>query len=118
MVVWKIPTGPKTALYRPFRIFNRASPEKYGGSYIKNCLAEAPELFISIVGMVIGTLGAAYLIKKDMDTGYLHNKPFRPYYIVIRPDDPLIEEVKQRPAYYKDPYKVPDHPIYERYKDM
>merc|ERR1712060_466526 len=71
-VYWNIPKGPKAPLYRPFKYFNLAEPEKYGGvgkpmSYVKNLMHDAPELFMcglmAFTGYVIA--GIAYYYEKE-----------------------------------------------------
>lgn len=81
-------------LYEKFRFFPSATPEKYGGSILKNAMAEVPELIACVPYMVFvfGVLGYHWY-KNDPDT----EKPFKPYYSVIRPDDPRIKYIDTRP---------------------
>ena len=106
-VYWSVPKGPKAPLYRKFKYFNMATPEKYGGSLFKNMMAEAPELITS-TGLVIISAGIlTYCAFRDETTGGTETKPYKEDFMVIRPDDPLIEIVKVRKAYYQDPMNPP-----------
>jgi hypothetical protein len=69
MVFWRVPTGPKTPLFRVFKYFNRSEPEKYGGSLMKNLISDAPELAFCIAMFVaaFGICGVKY--KHDFDYG-------------------------------------------------
>jgi len=40
----RLAKGPVVGLFQKFKFFNMARPELYGGSYMKNLAAEAPEL--------------------------------------------------------------------------
>ena len=64
-VYWNIPKGPKAPLYRQFKYFNLAEPEKYGYNGLKsgiskpvalakNLLHDAPELFTCCLLAFIG----------------------------------------------------------------
>ena len=64
-VYWNIPKGPKAPLYRQFKYFNLAEPEKYGYNGLKsgtskavalakNMLHDAPELFTCCLLAFIG----------------------------------------------------------------
>ena len=106
-VYWSVPKGPKAPLYRKFKYFNLATPEKYGGSLFKNMMAEAPELITS-TGLVIISAGIlTYCAFRDETTGGTETKPYKEDFMVIRPDDPLIEIVKVRKAYYQDKMNPP-----------
>ena len=113
-VYWTIPKGPKAPLYRKFKYFNMATPEKYGGSLFKNMLAEAPELFTSCVLVVIAGGIMTYVAIRDESTGGTKNKPYKEEFFVIRPTDPLIETVKVRKAYYEDPMNQPKEKVLEK----
>merc|ERR1712083_162852 len=112
-VYWNIPKGPKAPLYRPFKYFNLAEPEKYGGvgkptSYVKNLLADAPELFMcglmAFTGYIIAGVGYYYEQKR----GFTRGAPYKSEFIVVRPDDELVNVVIDRnPAYYEDKMKDP-----------
>ena len=43
----RLSKGPVTEVVKKFRWFPLASPEKYGGSYMKNAWAEIPEVCIN-----------------------------------------------------------------------
>eukprot|EP00093_Oithona_nana_P008586 08586.XXX_118830_119315_1 [CDS] Oithona nana genome sequencing. len=106
-VYWSVPKGPKAPLYRKFKYFNMATPEKYGGSLFKNLMAEAPELLTSTVLVIISAGMLTYVAIRDEYTGGTKNKPYKEDLMIIRPDDPLIEIVKVRKAYYEDPMNPP-----------
>ncbi|TRY62710.1 hypothetical protein TCAL_14355 [Tigriopus californicus] len=80
-------------LYQKFRFFPSASPEKYGGSFLKNAMAEVPELLFCIPMLVFSFGVLAY--RMSMDTPEIE-KPFKNYYSVIRPDDPRIKFIDTR----------------------
>lgn len=103
MVYWPTPKGPKIPLYKPFKYFNRATPEKYGGSLLKNMLAESPELFTCIVGCGICFAWYAYKFS-TMEDGEDRKVPYKYDYIVVRPSDPLMEHVKFNSKQYDAKY--------------
>lgn len=41
---FRLAKGPNYPLFRKFKFFNMATPENYGGSYLKNLCYERPEL--------------------------------------------------------------------------
>ena len=101
-VYWSTPKGPKTPLWRPFRYFNLAEPEKYGQSYLKNMAADAPELLVSCVGMAVATV-VVFWVHVDMIKNDTYNLvPHKNEYVVVRPDNPAVEIVRRRPEYYAE----------------
>ncbi len=110
MVYWQVPKGPKGPLFRPFKYFNLATPEKYGGSLFKNMLADAPELFVSLAMIGVGLFTIGYHLKQELKYGAVNTTPYKREFIVIRPEDPLIEVVRQSADHYADPM----HPKAER----
>ena len=106
-VYWATPKGPKAPLYRPFKYFNMATPEKYGGSLFKNMLAEAPELFVSGILASLAFGFCFYSMYVDEKYGIHAHIPYKQDLVVIRPDDPMIETVKARRAYYENPMQQP-----------
>merc|ERR1712080_364790 len=112
-VYWNIPKGPKAPLYRPFKYFNLAEPEKYGGvgkpmSYIKNLLHDAPELFMIFAMFGTGYVIAGIAYQYEKKRGVTRGTPYKSDFIVVRPDDELVNVVIDRnPAYYEDKMKEP-----------
>lgn len=103
MVYWPTPKGPKIPLYRPFKYFNRATPERYGGSLLKNMLAESPELFLCFCGFAFAiTFNLLKLGTQDEEA--LRKVPYKYDYVVIRPTDPLMEHVRFNSAHYDTKY--------------
>merc|ERR1712213_123282 len=94
-VYWNTPKGPKAPLYRPFKYFNLAEPEKYGGvgkptAYIKNAMHDAPELVTGIALMVLGYICAGYMYYQEKTKGIARGTPYKMEYVIVRPDDPLV----------------------------
>ena len=74
-VYWNIPKGPKAPLYRQFKYFNLAEPEKYGFNGLKsgtskavaltkNLLHDAPELFTCCL---LAFLGKFFIMSLEFD---------------------------------------------------
>ena len=74
-VYWNIPKGPKAPLYRQFKYFNLAEPEKYGFNGLKsgtskavaltkNLLHDAPELFTCCL---LAFLGKFFIMSSEFD---------------------------------------------------
>ena len=107
--------GPVKGLFQKFKFFNIARPELYGGSYAKNLAAESPELiaafFITVTGF--GLIYNAY--RQDLGLKHLTDRPYKRFYTVYRPDDPKIENLRQRPAYYNAEGTLPPYnkPVFE-----
>ena len=88
-----------------------ATPEKYGGSYLKNLLADAPELLFCTVLFAISGVYIHYKYLTMGDVDIATTAPYKNDVIVIRPDDPLVETlIKKRQTYYADPMKVSPSP--------
>ena len=112
-VYWDVHKGRKKPLYKPFKYFNYAEPEKYGGTkpihYFKNMMNDAPELFISAI-MGVATLGGLiFLWNREANTGHGAHSPYKRNFIVVRPDDPLANTARLNPAYYDEPMKEPTY---------
>ena len=86
--------GPVRPLLEKYRFWRAATPEKYGGSYFKNMVAEAPELLVCFA--YIGT--ACYFFyghyQADAKHGYLSSRPYKTYYTVMRPDDERVQKIR------------------------
>ena len=88
-VYWNIPKGPKQPLYRPFKYFNLAEPEKYGGvgkpsAYLKNMLHDAPELFMCICLAVSSYIGLYVVYRYEQKHGIYRGTPYKAELMVIR----------------------------------
>ena len=88
-VYWNIPKGPKQPLYRPFKYFNLATPEKYGGvgkpsAYLKNMLHDAPELFVCICLALSSYVALFGFYKYEQKHGIYRGTPYKQELIVIR----------------------------------
>jgi len=99
-VYWNTPKGPKRPLYRPFKYFNLAEPEKYGGSFLKNMANDAPELLVSLLGIAICVPAFVYLMYREEKYDLHEYTPYKGQYVVVRPDDPAVELVRRRQEYY------------------
>ena len=87
-------------MYRPFKYFNLAEPEKYGGSYFKNMCNDAPELLVSLLGIAICIPVFGYCIYREEKYDLYGYTPYKSEYVVVRPDDPAVELVRKRQEYY------------------
>ena len=123
-VYWNIPKGPKAPLYRQFKYFNLAEPEKYGFTGLKsgvskpvalakNLLHDAPELFTMTLLAFIGYAWLFYLYFQEEQKGIFKGTPYKVDFIVVRPDDPMVSAVVNRnPEYYENKMTepVPQYP--------
>jgi len=100
--------GPIVPTFKRFRWFPLATPEKYGGSYLKNAIMDAPN-FVICLGMGACAIGAlAYMVYQDSKNPRFHDRPYKRHYTVWRPDDPRIQNLKNRPDYYNPEGTIPD----------
>jgi hypothetical protein len=87
-------TGPVKPLFEKFKFMRPSSPEKYGGSYLKNAWAEVPELLFGAPYFIGGIGLMCYLWYKNSNGDYFTNRPYKPYYTIMRPDDPRVDRIK------------------------
>ena len=95
-----IKSGKMKPLVEKWRFFKMSTPEKYGGSYIKNAIAEIPEvLFFSFYA--VGALGlVAKMVYDQRKYEEFSNRPYKHYYTVMRPDDERVKRI-QREYYHR-----------------
>merc|ERR1719220_1301232 len=107
---WRVP------IIERFKVFPLSEVEKYGNNYFKEAIMVAPAL----VGMLAAaplTLGVIlFTMWYDQDKNMLKDRPFKKLYTVYRPDDPMIERMMWRPAYYNHEGTVPDKPVTGMYQ--
>ncbi len=91
-------TGRVGPLIEKYKWIKTASPENYGGSWLKNAMNEIPEvMFMSIFAFIgFGITARGYM--REMKDNTFSNKPYKRYYFVMRPDDPKVKNI--RPEYY------------------
>ena len=62
----------------------------------------------------------AYMVYQDSKNPRFHDRPYKRHYTVWRPDDPRIQNLKNRPDYYNPEGTIPDpldtKPEYEGWK--
>ena len=118
-VYWNIPKGPKTPLYRQFKYFNLAEPEKFGFNglksgvskpvaLLKNCVHDAPELFSACILACIGYCWIGWMYMQEESKGVFKGTPYKVDFIVVRPEDPMVSAVVNRsPEYYENKMTEP-----------
>merc|ERR1712083_1039332 len=107
-VYWNIPKGPKAPLYRQFKYFNLAEPEKYGFTGLKSGVSKPVALLA-----FIGYAWLFYLYFQEEQKGIFKGTPYKVDFIVVRPDDPMVSAVVNRnPEYYENKMTepVPQYP--------
>jgi len=100
---WRVPVVQK------FKVFPLSEVENYGNSYLKEMIKTAPALLCMLVSMPVAFCILLGVAKFDANHGLLQNRPFKKLYTVYRPDDPMIERMMWRPAYYNHEGTVPHH---------
>jgi len=91
--VRSLKSGPVKPLIERWRLFKRARPEKYGGSYAKNMLAEAPHLYLCMFYAGMGLSLSYYKWFNDREWG--EEKPYKDFFHIMRPDDPRIKFIRK-----------------------
>jgi hypothetical protein len=92
-------TGPVAPLIDRWRWLKLASPEKYGGSYLKNAMVDIPECLVA-TGIFLLSVGVyTYMSYVDRHTERYKYRPYRDYYTVMRKDDPRVARI--HPDYYR-----------------
>jgi len=108
MAASRLSKGPVTEVVRKFKWFPMASPEKYGGSWLKNAWKEVPELVLSLTMSVTSMGMLIYMFQQNEKDLRAKDRPYKKHYTVYRPDDPRIENLKARPQYYNPEGAIPD----------
>ena len=89
-------SGHVKPLYEKYRYFPRARPENYGNSWLKNTMAEAPEIILCSAAFLFSGLVIAYRTWRDENKGYYYANPYKRHFIVMRPDDDRVRHIQKQ----------------------
>ena len=107
---WRIPIVDK------YKFLNLSEKEKYGNSYLKEMVTSSPGITAFVALSTISAVIIAWGVRQQANNSRYSDRPFKFYYTVYRADDPRIERLRERPAYYNKEGTLPFYssPVFEK----